>query len=144
MIPLDFSYIICDYKNKINIKKPCEILNCYENAKKDSKILEGENNEEEISKNCDLYLNNKKIDFTFSHHFEIKQNYNIKIIVKKSLINLNYEKANRERREFYDKYRKSEIFSHPTLENTNTKKLLKNKIKDKFILKYKICHNNFV
>ena len=90
MIPLDFSYIICDYKNKINIKKPCEILNCYENAKKDSKILEGENNEEEISKNCDLYLNNKKIDFTFSYHFEIKQNYNIKIIVKKSLINLNY------------------------------------------------------
>ena len=54
------------------------------------------------------------------------------------------QKANTERREFYNKYRKSEIFSHPTLENTNTKKLQKNKIKDKFILKYKICHNNFV
>ena len=54
------------------------------------------------------------------------------------------QKANTERREFYNKYRKSEIFSHPTLENTNTKKLLKNKMKDKFIPKYKICHNNFV
>ena len=47
------------------------------------------------------------------------------------------QKANTERREFYNKYRKSEIFSHPTLENTNTKKLLKNKIKKEFIPKYK-------
>ena len=54
------------------------------------------------------------------------------------------QKANTERREFYNKYRKSEIFSHPTLENTNTKKLLKNKIKKEFIPKYKIFHNNFV
>ena len=46
-------------------------------------------------------------------------------------------KANTERREFYNKYRKSEIFSQPTLENTNTKQLLKNKIKNDFIPKYK-------
>ena len=47
------------------------------------------------------------------------------------------QKVNTERREFYNKYIKSEIFSQPTLENTNTKQLLKKKIKDDFIPKYK-------
>ncbi len=45
--------------------------------------------------------------------------------------------ANTERRSFYNKYRKSNIFANPTLENTNTKQLLKNKVKDDFIPKYK-------
>ena len=45
--------------------------------------------------------------------------------------------ANTERRSFYNKYRKSDIFANPTLENTNTKQLLKNKVKDDFIPKYK-------
>ena len=39
------------------------------------------------------------------------------------------QKVNTERREFYNKYIKSEIFSQPTLENTNTKQLLKKKNK---------------
>ena len=64
--------IICIYDIKKGKKdkddylnNPIRILNCYEEAKKDYSRLEGINNEKEIKENCELYLNENKINFLF-------------------------------------------------------------------------------
>ena len=60
------NYIICEYdikKDKLN--KPIQILNCYEEAKKENSSLIGINNEKEIKDNCEIYFYEKKIDFCY-------------------------------------------------------------------------------
>ena len=66
------------------------MLNCYEEAKKDNSWIEGINNEKEIKENCELYLNENKIDFCYKYKFDKEGKYTIKFIFKKPLININY------------------------------------------------------
>ena len=88
--------IICIYDIKKDeddyLNNPIRILNCYEEAKKDHPNwnLEGINNEKEIKENCELYLNENKIDFCYKYKFDKEGKYTIKIIFKKPLININY------------------------------------------------------
>ena len=61
--------IVCEY----DIKKGANslnqrIINSFEEAKRnDDYIKEVTNNEDEIKGNCELYLNNNKIDFSYLH-----------------------------------------------------------------------------
>ena len=72
-----------DYLNKI-------IINSFEEAKRNhSWIKEGTNNEDEIKENCELYLNNKKIDFCYKYKFPKDGKYKIQIIIKNPLSNTN-------------------------------------------------------
>ena len=48
--------------------------------------LEGNNNKNEIRNNCELYLNDKKINFTFKYSFSNKGINKINIKCKKDLI----------------------------------------------------------
>ena len=89
MIPLEFSYIKCEYGKVVKTKKACEIINCFENALKNNSEIKGEKNEEEISKKCDIYLDDKKIPFQFRYKFESEKFYKLTILVKKPLINAN-------------------------------------------------------
>ena len=81
------NYIICEYdiKNKdINnllyfFIEPIRILNCYEEAKKDHSYLKDINNEKEIKENCELYLNENKIDFCYKYKFDKEGKYIIYI-----------------------------------------------------------------
>ena len=41
-----------------------------------------ENNEDEIKENCELYLNNNKIDFCYKYKFPKDGKYKIYIIIK--------------------------------------------------------------
>ena len=68
--------IICIYDIKKGkndkddyLNNPIRILNCYEEAKKDNEYLKGINNKKEIKKNCELYLNENKIDFCYKYKF---------------------------------------------------------------------------
>ena len=80
--------IICEYNIKNDeLNKQIQILNCYEEAKKINKYLKGINNEKEIKDNCELYLNEKIIDFCYKYKFE---KLFIKIIFQKPLTNTNY------------------------------------------------------
>ena len=71
-----------DYLNQI-------IINSFEEAKRKYPI-EGTNNEDEIKENCELYLNNKKIDFCYKYQFPKDGKYKIQIIIKNPLSNTNY------------------------------------------------------
>ena len=87
----NFNFISCEYnikKDKIN--KPIKILNSYENAKKEEKWIGGIKNEKEIKDNCEIYLNDKKIDFSYEYKFPKEGKYKIKIIFMKLLTNTNY------------------------------------------------------
>ena len=89
-------YIICEYdikKDKIN--KPIQILNSYEEVKRkepywDWKNIKAIENEKEIKENCEIYLNNKRIDFCYEYKFEIEDKNEIKIISKTPLNNTNF------------------------------------------------------
>ena len=50
----------------------------------------GINNEKEIKKNSELYLNDEKIDFCYKYKFPKDGKYTIQIIVKNPLSNTNY------------------------------------------------------
>ena len=66
-----------------NLKQ--RIINSYENAKKEAKYLEGIENEEGI-KTCEIFINDKKIDFSYYYEFENEGNYKIKYIFKKIIL----------------------------------------------------------
>ena len=97
LIDLMPNEIVCIYDIKKDwydkddyIKEPIRILNCYEEAKRDGWYLkEVENNEKEIKGNCELYLNDNKIDFCYKYTFPQEGKYTIKIKFKKSLTNTN-------------------------------------------------------
>ena len=73
-----------DYLNQI-------IINSFEEAKRNYDwIKEGTNNEDEIKENCELYLDNNKIDFSYKYEFPKDGKYTIQIIVKNPLSNTNH------------------------------------------------------
>ena len=72
---------------KNNFKQ--RIINSYENAKKGNKKLKGIENEKEI-KMCEIFINDKKIDFNYYYEFEKEGNYKIKYIFKKLFNSTNY------------------------------------------------------
>ena len=73
-----------DYLNQI-------IINSFEEAKRNFDwIKEGTNNEDEIKENCELYLNNNKIDFYYKYKFPKDGKYKIENIIKNPLSNTNY------------------------------------------------------
>ena len=88
----DDNYIICEYniKNKNNI----QILNSYEEVVRNNNYYKGKGieNEKEIKDNCEIYLNENKINFNYKYELEGKNI--IKIISKNSLNNTNYMFSN--------------------------------------------------
>ncbi len=77
-------------KKDKNDKLNRQILNCYEGILKEFPNFEGKNNEIELKENCELYINNKKIDFCFNYKFPQEGNNIIKVICINPLINTNY------------------------------------------------------
>ncbi len=85
------NYIICEYQIKNeNVNKPIQILNSFEECKRENPFIKGDENEKEIIENCELYLNNKKIDFCYKYNFVKEGKYIIKISFKQLLKNMNY------------------------------------------------------
>ena len=85
--------IIVEIKNKYNNSKE-RIINSFENVKRESKHSdwnnnETKNNEDEI-KECEIYINDKKINFTYYYTFKNKGIYTIKYKFKKLLNSSNY------------------------------------------------------
>ena len=81
------NYIICEYniKNKGNI----QILNSYEEVVRNNWFNEnGNENEKEIKDNCEIYLNENKIEFCYKYELEGKNIIKIKCI--NSLNNINF------------------------------------------------------
>ena len=81
--------ILCKYIiSNENINKPIQILNCLdekhmkeieEECKKEGiEVFGYEVNEKEIKECCELYLNDKKIDFNFEYIFNKSEEYNLK------------------------------------------------------------------
>ena len=69
--------IILEINIKDNNSKE-RIINSLENTKREVEFrdwgnIEIKENEEEI-KDCEIYINNKKIDFTYYYTFKIKEN----------------------------------------------------------------------
>ena len=79
-------------KGRIIIEKEktqTTLINSYENVAKYLSNYFGINNEEEI-KDCEMYINDEKIDFTYDYIFPKKGNYIIKYIFNKILNSTNY------------------------------------------------------
>ena len=76
--------------NKDNFET--KIINSYENAKKGNNYLKNFiaiNNEKEV-KDCDIYINEIKIDFNYTYIFPKKGNYTIKYIFHNLLSSTNF------------------------------------------------------
>ena len=85
------NFIICEYNiDNEHLFKSTKIINCYENVILSDSNNEGTNNKNDIQKNCELYLNGKKINFSFKIEFTQGGKNIIKMIFKKPLTNLNY------------------------------------------------------
>ena len=88
------NYILCYYQIKsCDLNKSIQLINFF------SKIHMNENyknkgidNENEIKNNCEVYFKGKKIDF--SYQFKEKDLYEIKILCKKPLKNINFMFSN--------------------------------------------------
>ena len=70
------------------------IINSFENTKRENpnwdwNNIEKKENEEEI-KECEIYINDKKIDFTYDYTFKNKGKYIIKYKFKKLLNSCNF------------------------------------------------------
>ena len=70
------------------------IINSYENAKRDNPELRltfqyAKKNEKEI-KDCEIYINEKRINFNYYFNFPKKGNYTIKYIFKKLLTSTSF------------------------------------------------------
>ena len=90
----DFENLIyCEHliqKKDENDELNRQILNCYEKIIKEFPNLEGKKNKIELKENCELYINDEKIDFYFNYQFPQEGSNIIKIICQKPLINTNY------------------------------------------------------
>ncbi len=85
------NFIICEYDIKEdNINKEIQILNCFEQALKEKSYLSGIENEKELRENCELYLNDEKINFCFKYKFPREGKYKIKMAFKRYFTNINY------------------------------------------------------
>ena len=69
------NYIIATYYTDNNY---IQIINCYEQIKKKLPLKIGENNLQEIKNNCELLINNIKIDFSLKYIFENKGRNTVK------------------------------------------------------------------
>ena len=58
------------------------IINSFENAQEENMYLMGIRNEEDI-KDCEIFINDEKINFSYYYDFENEGNYKIKYIFKK-------------------------------------------------------------
>ena len=80
--------------NSNNISKDIRIINSFEEFKRENKNIkitleQNELNEEEIKKNCDIYINGKKIPFSYFHKFDKEGTYKIIYSFKNKIKNLN-------------------------------------------------------
>ena len=88
--PNKFTFVISDYiskeKKKNSIKAIYEITD--NDINKKIKILNhSDNNKEEIKKLCDIYFEDKKIDFSFEHTFDKPGKYSFEFIFNDLLTN---------------------------------------------------------
>ena len=101
LIEFKENYILCKYNiSDENINKPIQLLNCFDEKfmkeyeeeckKKGLEVLAIEINEKEIKECCELYLNDKKIDFNFKYIFNKSGEYNLKFNFNKLLTNISY------------------------------------------------------
>ena len=90
------NYISCIFEiQKNKLSDDIQILNCYEEAKKENSVInEGVNNEKDLLRNCIIYVNDKKIGFCFKYKFPVEGKYFVKIIFKNNIENVNYLFAN--------------------------------------------------
>ena len=85
------NFIICEHIiNDSKLSHSIQILNSYEGALNNDSNLEGSNNKNDIEKNCELYLNDKKISFSFKIKFTQTGKNVLKFVFKKPLSNLNF------------------------------------------------------
>ncbi len=85
------NYIKCEYEIKDeDINKEIQILNSFEEYKRQNQYIRGEENEKQIKESCQVYVNNQKINFCYKLRFSQKGKYQIKFIFKKLLTNINY------------------------------------------------------
>ena len=96
------NYILCEYNiknedlnkdiqilNYLNEELKEEIINDYKEIGKTDYILEI--NKDEINSSiCDLYLNNKRINFSYKYKFEKEGKYSLKILFKRSIKNISF------------------------------------------------------
>ena len=84
--------IISEINIKVDISKE-RIINSFENSKKENPGLvwdiKTKENENEI-KDCKIYINDKKINFTYYYTFKNKGKYKIKYKFKKLLNSTNF------------------------------------------------------
>jgi surface protein len=85
------NYFTCEYKiSKDDLKEPIQIINCFDKEKKDYVNVDSKFNDREILEHCELYINNKKIDFCFKFKFPEEGNYTIKIVCEQPLSNTSF------------------------------------------------------
>ena len=91
------NYIICEYDIKKDIlNQQTQILNSYEEVKRkhpndwDWKNIKSIENEKEIKENCEIYLNNTRIDFCYKCKFVNENKNEIKIVSKTPLKSTNW------------------------------------------------------
>ena len=95
------NYILCYYDiKKQNLNQPIQILNFIDENKKKEYIEESkknntidlnfETNDEEIKKNCELYVNDNLIKFSSKYQFDKIGKNTIKILIKKPLKNIQF------------------------------------------------------
>jgi surface protein len=86
------NYIIGEFEIKED-NKYIRIINSYEQFNREYKFEKYRKeceNEKEIKENCDIFINDKLIPFSYFHKFHIKGNYKIKYIFKNNVKNTNY------------------------------------------------------
>ena len=80
---LFMNFIICEY-NINNLNQSQTILNSFSQ-------INNEHSEDEInSTSCEMYLNDKKINFDFKYQFNCEDIYRLTIVMKKLITNMNY------------------------------------------------------
>jgi len=81
------NHIICEYDIKTqDINKEIRILNSHEEVcREDKKNYTGTKNEKEIKDKCEIYINEKKINFCYKYKFENKGKYIIKYFFNQPL-----------------------------------------------------------
>ena len=85
------SEIICKFDiPEEKVGKKVQILNCYEEVKKRFSNINGKNNQNELNKSCEIFINNEPIGMTFEYTFNNKGIYEIRYLFKKPLTNANY------------------------------------------------------
>ena len=83
--------VVCDFPIDLNNYIICEHVIKNNNLKVQTQILNyTKENQNEIKNYCDIYINNKKIDFSVTHIFEKEGNYTVKIRFKKNINNLSW------------------------------------------------------